>query len=518
MLSSKPLLYSYLTLIVCIVFCLGCGNVVPPDGGEKDLTPPVLLSILPADSQLNVKPRKIVLKFNKYMEIKDLESQMKITPLMRYAPTVTVFGKRIEIALSDTLMRPNTTYKLMLGNALTDNREATPYPNFEYLFATGSYFDSLTLEGYVVNAHLGLPDSGATAMLFEASATDSIVKFGKPIYVAPTDRTGYFSFNILPATPFRLVVVGDDDNSFNYASYAERIAFYDKEIRPDIDSSLPTLLYTFFEAPPNDSLKDTKKASEKPATEGGGLRGRGAAAQSRKKDAAMYSVLVDTSSVEKRTFDVTSPLKIILSDTNITIDPQRIYLSYDADGISAEAISDVVTSGDTVLVKTNWMEDKVYTLRLVKGWARDSANNEIPPGKYIFRTKSKDDFGELKINFNDTLLQSNYFTIITSDGGDTVYYGKVIPLIHLKYLKPTMHEVFIFEDKNEDGVWTTGNFEQRILPEIMIPHEGKLSLRAGWENQIDFKPFIFDPQKIKTGSMRDKKDNDVATPESLDKE
>ena len=157
-----------------------CANIVPPEGGKKDTTAPILVSLTPQDSLLNTRASKIVLHFNKFVEVRDLEKNMTLSPLLAQKPTVISYGKRVEIKIVDSLLKPNTTYIIALGNAIVDNREATPFGNFTYTFSTGSWFDSLQVSGQVFDAETGMPDSSATIVLYEATEKDSAILRKKP--------------------------------------------------------------------------------------------------------------------------------------------------------------------------------------------------------------------------------------------------------------------------------------------------------------------------------------------------
>jgi hypothetical protein len=484
----------YLLLYIAFtILFLSCGNVVPPDGGPKDTTPPTLLSIKPSDSLLNIKPKKITLRFNKYMEIKDLENHLTFSPLIKIKPSVMSYGKRVEISITDTLLTDNTTYKLSLGDALTDNREATPYSNFEYIFSTGNYFDSLYLTGRIINAITGLPDTSMKVLLYDTTISDSLIYFTPPNYVTKTNLSGFFHFDLLPNKYFRLVAVSDEDNNLLYSKFYENFAFLKTSINPAIDSQITEPLYSFIEVPDADSVLVPKETK-------GGLRSKNSIKNTNNKTS--YNVNVDTSNIEKRTFEVNKPLFITLSDSNIQVDYEKIYLSYDADGISAEAVSKISKEDDSLIITTTWQENKVYTLRLIKGWAKDSANVELPPGKYIFRTKSKEDYGNLTINYHDTLVQLPYYTLILAEK-DTLYNGKITSKIQLKHLSPGTFTLLVFLDENKDGKYTTGDFEAKRYPEIMLPHEGKITIRAGWDNEIDYKPLNIG---ISTSGLKKKKD------------
>lgn len=488
----------WLVMLLALLLGASCANVVAPDGGEIDTTPPVLLSIDPADSQLNIKPKNITARFNKYMEVKDLAANMTITPLIDIQPSVMAFGKRVEIKLVDSLLRPNTTYKISFGKALTDNREYTPVSDFSYIFSTGSFFDSLRLEGYVIDALTGLPDTGVSVFLYDAEITDSAIAFKKPIYVVKTNLQGKFHFDLLPALDFKLLAVKDIDNNMLYTAGAERMAYWDVLVNPAQSGELSSYMYSFME---DDTTGAAKRAADAANASSKRKMGMGRTNDAKNKKAELtYLVLADTTNKESRTFDVNKPLAIQLMQPT-TIDKDKIYLSYNASGIDVEAVLDIQQGEDSLILQTEWQEDKEYTLRLIKGWARDTAQNELVPGRYFFKTKSKQDYGELKINFADSFVNTDFIALVKTEK-DTIFYGPVVKMLALKYLQPETYTVFIFKDIDGNGKWSTGDFIEKEKPELMIPHDGKILLRAGWENEVDFKPYFYNTgstQKPKLG-------------------
>ncbi len=79
-----------------------------------------------------------------------LEADIKNSDLGDYVsqvliPTEKVYqvrnGKKIVITLKDTL-KPNTTYSIDFSDAVQDNNEGNPLPDFGFTFSTGSVIDS----------------------------------------------------------------------------------------------------------------------------------------------------------------------------------------------------------------------------------------------------------------------------------------------------------------------------------------------------------------------------------------
>ena len=70
-------------------------------------------------------------------------------------------SKVLKIKILDTL-KDNTTYSFNFGNSILDNNEGNLFPNYKYVFSTGSYIDSLTLKGTAIDALLPKTDFPTT--------------------------------------------------------------------------------------------------------------------------------------------------------------------------------------------------------------------------------------------------------------------------------------------------------------------------------------------------------------------
>ena len=98
---SNLILLSFIGLI--IVNCANRGN---PDGGPKDVTPPVIVESVPENFTTNFKVKVIKIYFDEYIKIKDIQKQLIISPPMKTQPEITPLGgasKYITIKIFDTL-------------------------------------------------------------------------------------------------------------------------------------------------------------------------------------------------------------------------------------------------------------------------------------------------------------------------------------------------------------------------------------------------------------------------------
>lgn len=463
----------------------GCANIVPPEGGKKDETPPELLSIEPADSSLNIRPSKIILRFNEYVEVRELEKNLVLSPLLPVPPTVLSYGKRVEIKLLDTQLHENTTYMIGLGNAIVDNHEGNPYKNFNYLFSTGSYFDSLQLRGQVIDAATGRPDTNALMILYPAEENDTAVMRQRPRYAVKADASGNFLFKALPQRPFRIYALQDANSNYTYDYGEEKIGFIAQTVLPSLSKDSLYYFYMFKEVPDTAAVTGTDTAAPPPTTGRPGAAGRRSGGAVKSK--LGYYVHVDTNTAQ-RTFELTEPLTIDLFTPISSLDTAKVYLSYDNNGIEVEAVQQLKADSSAISLNTQWQSDKVYTLRLVKGWATDSSGSELPPGKYFFRTKREEDYGKLIIHVNSRYYGDSFLLYIYK-GTDSIYLKPVTDsVVTLPLLSPGDYSMRIIADGNRNGKWDPGKLLLRLQPEKVFPYNKPMPVKAGWDNEIDFLP------------------------------
>lgn len=459
-----------------------CANIVPPSGGKKDVTPPVLFSETPGDSALNKDVYKITLSFNKFMEVHGLDKNMTTSPLLPTRPTVTALGKKVIIELPDSSLRPNTTYRIALGNALTDNREQTPYQNFTYLFSTGSYFDSLRLKGIALDAATGMPDTSATIFLYPAGKSDSAVFRDKPVYIQKVGTDGTFAFENLPDKPFKAFAVSDKDNNYQYTPGQEKVDFYDSLARPAAQQAKDIRFALFTE-----KSADSSATEPTVITNGKNRFGPSKKEKEKEQNRTPFRVLVDTTHKSGGTVDLAQPLKITLYRPLSGIDSSRVYLSYDDKGIEVEASYHLTIDSGQIFINTQWQPDKTYTLRLIKAWAKDTSGQELAPGKYIFHTKTLNDYATLNINVDTAYIGRQYLLMLLKDGKSIWQKAAITGKLSVPLLSPGDYTLRLVVDGNENGQWDTGDLLKRRHAEKVIPYKGKILLKEGWINDVDFK-------------------------------
>src|ERR1041385_3317869 len=89
---------SGITLII-IIFN-HCAQIGTLTGGKRDAIPPKLLLATPALKTTNFNSDVIELKFDEFVQIKDLANQLVISPKLQTKPDIIADGKKVIIKLN----------------------------------------------------------------------------------------------------------------------------------------------------------------------------------------------------------------------------------------------------------------------------------------------------------------------------------------------------------------------------------------------------------------------------------
>lgn len=483
----KAFSFRIITAIYLLALFSGCANIVPPSGGKKDTVPPKLVELSPKDSLLNTRVTRIDMRFDEFITISDVGKEVKISPVMPFPLNTVVNGKKLTVKIPDSLLKENTTYRINFGNAIKDLNEGIVFKDFNYIFSTGSYFDSLKIYGIVNDAETGKPAPDVFVILYEAEgSSDSVVVKEKPVYVTKTTASGGYLLPGLPSKAYRIYALKDDDDNLIYGGENEKIAFVDSVVFPvdSLKSKYSIALRLFKEIMPVDSTDEDDSLKKAPRS------GRFGKKRDEKDNKTLsYSVAVDTADIEKRVHDVNKPIKISFSNAIDTYDLQRVFVSYDSLGTEVESSFTLVrdTVPDALFINTDWKENTVYTIRLLKDFATDTSKITALPSKYIFRTKGSDDYGIINIHVASKYYGKKYLLKVIAEK-DTIYKKPITDTsVTIRRLLPGKYSMMIIVDENENGKWDTGDLFAKKQPELVIPYADVIELKAGWENVLDFK-------------------------------
>lgn len=216
-------------IIACLVL-YSCANIVAPTGGPRDEDPPEVLSSNPPNFSPNFNGNQIRVFFNEFIQLKDINQKLLVSPPFEKQPEARLRGKSIIIKFDETL-RENTTYNFFFGDAIVDNNEGNAIPNFQFVFSTGPYVDSLSIDGMVTDAFTLKPVQGVYVMLYE-NLSDSVPYLERPVYLAKTNKDGYFGIGNIRQGNYKIFALEDLNANFRFDLPDERIAFIDSIVVP----------------------------------------------------------------------------------------------------------------------------------------------------------------------------------------------------------------------------------------------------------------------------------------------
>ncbi len=528
-----------------LIMLVNCANRGIPSGGEKDIEPPKILKSSPENYSTNFKAHEIRIQFDEYVKIKNVQKQLIISPPMDPVPDIIPMGsasKSITIKINDSL-RPNTTYSFNFGQSIVDNNEENPFSYYKYVFSTGSYIDSLSIKGAIIDAEKREPDTFISVMLYEVDSTytDSTVYKTKPLYVTNTlDSVSTFSIDNIKAGKYRLVALKDQNGNFTYQQKTDKIGFWDNEITVPTDSFYEIKLFKeladFNVERPVQVAKqkiqfgysgDPKGVTiemlgDKPA----GFEYR--IVKDAQKDTLYYwykpNVEMDTTYfvIKNKTYADTlkhrfrdlkvDSLKIKVSalgsidyDEDFSIEGNVPFEKFDLEKIKIidkDSINvDFTTEFDTLQNKYRFKfgksEDNTYKIRLLPEAITDFFGKANDTLNYSFKTKLFSDLSDVRVS----LIDASYPVIVqlTNAKGDIMYeqYSDAPRMFDFRHINPGTYYLRVVYDTNGNRKWDTGNYLKKTQPERIIYMEKIIDARKGWDLVEEFTLLKTDPDPPK---------------------
>ena len=459
---SIHILFTFFIVSLLYILAIGnagCGQIGMPTGGPRDSIPPRLVSASPKLNSTNVSGNKITLTFNEYVDLKEVQTNVLISPLPKKQPSIDYKLKTVTVKLKDTLL-PNTTYSINFGNAIVDNNEGNPLKDFVYVFSTGNQIDSFTFSGKVVIAESGKVDSTLTALLYRKT-DDSAVQKRRPDYIARLDSGGNFTFVNLPAGIFNVYALKDGDGGKTYNSKKEIFAFEDAPVTVS-EKTEPVVLFA----------SALEKEKEKTTTT--------------KRVLAKKLMYTTTSGPQGQ--DLLTPFEITFNNPIKKFDPSKLILK-DTNYKPVQAPAWVIDSTRTkISLAVKWVEAAAYLLIMDTSAIIDSANNHLVKADTIrFTAKEQADYGNVVLRFSN--LDVTKHPVLQLVQGEEIVNSYPLQTLEWsnKFIKPGEYEIRILFDDNNNSKWDTGDYSKKRQPEKAITLKDKLAIKANWDNERDIK-------------------------------
>lgn len=216
-------------LISAVLVFVACAQQGAPTGGPEDVDPPTVLESSPENYSINFEENRIQITFDEFLNMTNFTQELVVSPPMEEKPVIKMKNKTLIIDFEEEL-KEDVTYTFNFGEGISDLNEGNTLLNYEYVFSTGNYLDSLSIKGTLRNAlDLTAPEPPIFVMLYRELA-DTMPLTTIPYYVGRTDKEGNFAVNNLKEGVYKMFVLKDGNNNFLFDLPSEQIAFLDTSV------------------------------------------------------------------------------------------------------------------------------------------------------------------------------------------------------------------------------------------------------------------------------------------------
>ncbi|MCR4995384.1 MAG: Ig-like domain-containing protein [Bacteroidales bacterium] len=134
-----------------------------------------------------------------------------------------------------------------------------------------------------------------------------------------------------------------------------------------------------------------------------------------------------------------------------------------------------------------WELENTYSFEIDSAAVKGALGHTNKAIKQDFRTRKEEDYGALFMNMSDKDTCIIVQLMSTSDSPIRTERTMANGFAEFHYLKPGDYYVRCFYDRNGDGVWTTGNYDNGEAPEEVyyfpraIPIKSKFEVTQDWD-------------------------------------
>ena len=496
-----------------ILLFYSCASIQQLDGGDKDINPPRVQFVFPDSASLDVKTKHISFTFDEYISTTKINELLIISPSQKSNPTIETKGKKLIITLNDSLLK-NTTYTLHFNGSVIDLNESNPLMDYSYIFSTGSYLDSLSVQGFVTDLLTNKPCNGCNVHLYK-TINDSLILTGKPDYMTKTREDGTYIIQNLPKSIFNILSLNDanknlkldkDENiTLSKVIHSDSNSIDTLLLFPNQNNNPYKLILTLKTAPGiiqlvsnkpilSDSIslliadsiitfqlslsKDTITAFFKP-----------------KSDTTLIDVYLKSSKFNfkhilelntlkyapKLSVSVSQSLISIVSNTPIqSIDPSKIILTADNEIVKIDTYT---INGTSLMLPSNpYIYSNKLEIVLAEGAILDLFNKTNNTDTILIQPSFKS-ISSLTLTL--ALIKPQSYIIRLKQGKKTICQNFITTdtTIIFKNLAPGVYKVEIISDNNNNNIWDTGDFLSKKEPEL-IQLSNDIEIRQYWDKDL----------------------------------
>ena len=509
----RKIIYTILSLAIIS----GCAKRGSPTGGPIDSIPPVLVNANPKLNSTNFDSEEIRLTFDEFVKLDKVQDQLIISPPVEKSAyeikPLTGVTKKVFLKFIDTL-DINTTYTINFGNSIKDNNENNPLTFFSYTFSTGETIDSLYVKGNISDAYDIDTDEYVSIHLYKIDSTlnDSIIFNKRPTYISNSLDSTSYTFKNIREGKYLIVAMKDVDNNYFFDPFYDKIGFIDSIItlprdsiidfklfkeeteliwdkphflnsekigfgyygkldfnRLVIDSKLPdSVNYTFTKEIEKDTIylwltrnsfdslnfnlieKDTTKLTT--------------VKFDRKRD-----TLIDSLSISPKTTNVIHLRESFKLSSNIPIKKieDSLINIRDIDSITVPFTTSINDNLDEIDIKFEVSPSDNYRISILPEAIRDIKGVTNDSLQFNLVSQALEDYGNIYLDVIRN-SQSKFILHLLNSSGDVIReYNNVNQnsTFNFDYIRPGKYTFRLIEDLNNNNLWDTGNYLNKVKPE-----------------------------------------------------
>ncbi len=530
--NLKYTILAYFSLIiVTFLGVAGCASMQRPGGGPRDLTPPKLISAIPANMTRNFKANTVELEFDEFFKLTNQYQEISISPAQEKLPEYKIRQKKLVIEFKDSLEK-NTTYVINFGKSIADVNESNQLKNFTYVFSTGPHIDSLSISGTVTNSETQKPEKDATVLLFPLNKDTLFYNKKRPSIFAITDSAGNFSLNNLREDSYRIYALKEATANKIYDNENELVAFIKDTIRLSKDTG-NIKLNLFQQEPQNFRFKDRRfdpdgkiflsfnKQLTSPSIKiitPPNLNDQKLTEFTSHKDTAYVfmrtmdfdsvaiavsdkGVPLDTVTLRKsRTenfkkdvifgFNISADNKLkpgsdLVINTNLpiaNINNSLIQLKEDS-AIVAGFTTTKDSSGTHISLKHRWRQNVIYQITVDNDALTNIYGENNKKGAKKFTIDKTENYSILTLKVTAPDPDKQYIVQLLRNEKEVLRSDIITKNSSLVYnnILASKYRVKVIYDRNKNGKWDSGNIKQGQQPENIWVYEKEISLRPNWD-------------------------------------
>lgn len=557
-----------------ILFIASCAQTSAPTGGAKDTSPPKIIKSNPENYTTNFHQKTINITFNEWiLPFTNAQNQIIISPNVQTFPKIEAVRNELSIKFKDSL-QSNTTYSIFFGDNLKDNNEGNSYPNFKYIFSTGNFIDSLKVKGSIKTALEKIPDNTYLLLYKDTNDSaftkkrpfyitkisndgnfnlENVKEDNYKIYVLSDKNGNYFydlaseeigfsdsiyhistnidslNFNLfLPEDTILRIYSYDrivNDGIVNIV-FNKELSYNKDEITVEVSNN-PKITPIAFQ---NTNLNLPKNEGSKmavylPNLEKDSnnltliLKNNGifidsinirTASKNSKKPIQFF-----TDTTQSTIIFETQPIKLLSSMYSMSnIDTNRFQLS---DTSKVKIPFSVSRNEDlqSYLLKASWKPGMKYKLQILDSALTDLVGNYNKMQEFSFSVQSVKKGGNLLITYELPQKIHQYIALLKDISGKVlnkqILRDSQTVKIDYGLQNAGTFSVELIDDVNENGIWNSGNFKNKTLPEKIYKEPKPIVIKENWDAEevikVDFNLNIYYLNNININSKTPTKDS-----------